>query len=175
MGLFSNKLISTDKVNKSLVKFFNTNYDSLLEGFQEVLKKDINIDKNQYKELMFIPMIAIIKAIPEAFGDSQISKDLLGKFQKKIFNNFKDTEEKNNFSELFYIRIKEYDKIIRLDNTNLDIQFGQIFYQNFYKKEPELNDAEALAIMTFMGLAFLNQYKNIINFLDEIRQNYVFI
>ena len=38
MGIFS-KLISTDKITKKIVKYFNTSYDTLLDGLQEILKE----------------------------------------------------------------------------------------------------------------------------------------
>jgi len=171
MGIFS-KLISTDKITKKIVKYFNTSYDTLLDGLQEILKEDIGISKNQYKELMIIPMIAITKAILGAFGDSQISKDLQNKFQKKVFNNFKNNKERDNFSKLFWNRINEYSEIIQPDNKNLDIKFGQIFYQHFFEKGPESTD---LVIMTFIGSTFLIQFNEASKFLDEVRRNYTLI
>lgn len=164
---FFSKKITTDKITESLLGFFDAGYSSLVNGFKDLLKKEQeSINKEQNKELLVIPILAIVRAVLAAFGDTPKTKNIIGKFQHDIFNKyFKDEEEKNQFSELFWERCNEYSKILNPENKDLGIQFGQIFCTHFFGKE---EDGNHLAIMTFVGGSFFNEMINIKKFLDEV-------
>lgn len=170
MGIFSKK-ITTEKIAESLVGFFDTGYGALVFGLKDAFKdQQISIDREQDKELIAVLMFAIIRAVLTTFGDSPATKNIIGKFQHDIFNNyFKDTEERNKFGELFWKRCDEYSEILNPDNKDLAIQFGQIFCNHFFGKE---EDGSHLAIMMFIGGSFLNQMMETKKFLDEVSAQY---
>lgn len=166
MGFFSKK-ITTDKITESLLGFFDSGYSSLINGFEDLLKKkQESINKEQNKELLVIPMLAIIRAVLAAFRDTPKTKNIIGKFQQDIFNKyFTDAEEGKQFGELFWERCDEYSKILNSENKDLDVRFSQIFCTHFFGKE---EDGSHLAIMTFIGGSFFNEMINIKKFLDEV-------
>ena len=166
MGFFSKK-ITINKITESLAKVFDVGYGSLVIGFKDTFKdQQILIDEKQDKELITVSMLAVIKAVLAAFGDTPAAKSIIGKFQHDIFNNyFKNIEERDKFGELFRKRCDEYSKILNSENEDLAIQFGQIFCNHFFGKE---EDGSHLAIMMFVGGAFLSQMIEIKKFLDEI-------
>jgi len=166
MGFFSKK-VKTDTIAESLLGFFDIGYGSLVLGFKDSFKdKKIVIDAEKDKELLVVPMFAIIRAVMSAFGDTPQGKNIIGKFQHDIFNKyFKDAEEKNQFGELFWKRCDEYSKILNPDNKDIAIQFGQIFCNHFFGKE---EDGSNLDIMMFVGSSFLNLMVETKKFLDEI-------
>ncbi|KKP93281.1 MAG: hypothetical protein UR98_C0007G0013 [Parcubacteria group bacterium GW2011_GWA1_36_12] len=166
MGFFSKK-IKTDRIAESLSGFFDIGYGSLVMGFKDSFKeKNIIIDEEKDKELLAVPMFAIIRAVMSAFGDTPQSKNIIGKFQYDIFNKyFKNEEAKKQFGELFWKRSDEYSKILNPDNKDLIIQFGQIFCGHFFGKE---EDGSNLDIMMFVGSSFLNLMIKTKKFLDEL-------
>lgn len=168
---FFSKKITTGKIAESLTGFFDAGYGSLVVGLKDTFKdQQISIDKEQDKELIAVPMFAIIRAVLTTFGDSPATKNIIGKFQHNIFNNyFKDTEEKNKFEELFWKRCDEYAKILNPENKDLAIQFGQIFCNHFFGKE---EDGSHLVIMMLIGGLFLNQMIKTKKFLDEVLSKY---
>ncbi len=170
MGFFSKK-ITTDKITESLVGFLDVGYNSLVNGFKDLLgKEQESINKEQNKELLFVPMLAIIRAVLSAFGDTSKTKNIIGRFQHDIFNKyFADTKERKQFEELFWERCDEYSKILNPENKDLGIQFGQIFCTHFFGKK---EDGSHLAIMTFIGVTFLNEMIETKKFLDEVLSKY---
>lgn len=170
MGFFSKK-ITTEKIAKSLAGFFDAGYGALVVGLKDTFKdQQISIDKEQDKELIAVPMFAIIRSVLTTFGDSPATKNIIGKFQHDIFNNyFKNAEERNKFGELFWKRCDEYSKILNPVNKDLAIQFGQIFCNHFFGKE---EDGSHLRIMMFIGGSFLNQMIETKKFLDEVLSKY---
>jgi len=171
MGFFSNK-ITTDKIAKSLAGFFDTGYGSLVVGFKDTLKEQ-NISNEQDKELIAVSMFAIIHAVLVKFGESDIAKRILGKFQHDIFNAyFKDPEERSKFNELLGDRGSEYNEILTADNKDVVIQVGQIFCNHYYRK---LENGSHLAMMTLIGSMFFNIGVNTKKFFDEISSKYEII
>jgi len=158
MRFFSKKI--------TLAGFFDISYNSLVIGFKDLFKdQQIPINSEQEKELLVIPMLAIIRAVLATFGDTLTTKNILGKFQQDIFNKyFKEAEERNKFGELFWKRCDEYSKILNPENKDLTIQFGQIFCNHFFGKE---EDGSHLAIMMFIGGSFLNEMIKAKNFLKR--------
>lgn len=133
MGFFSKK-ITTEKIAESLSGFFDVGYGTLVIGLKDAFKdQQISIDKEQDKELISVPMFAIMRSVLTTFGDSPVSKNIIGKLQHDIFNKyFKDADERNKFGELFWKRCDEYMEILSPDNKDLSIQFGQIFCSHFF-------------------------------------------
>lgn len=170
MGFFSKK-ITTNKINEALVEFFNAGYAPLLINLKDLLEDgQKSLTSEQGKELMVVPVFAVIKAVLVAFGDTPQTKKILGKFQHDIFSKyFKDEDEKNKFSEIFWKRCDEYSKILNLENKDLDIQFGQIFCSHFFGKE---EDGSHLAIMMLVGGMFIGVMIETKKFLDETLSRY---
>lgn len=173
MSIFSKK-ITTDKISESLKGFFDVGYSSLVVGLKDTLKDfHIKINKEQDKELITVTMFAIIRAVITSLGNSPAIKNIIGKFQSDIFNEyFKDTRERDKFKELFWKRCDEYSEILNPENQDLALQFGQIFCNNFFGKE---ENGSHLAIMMLIGSSFLNQMTETKKFLDEISSKYEII
>lgn len=170
MGLFSKK-ITFEKIAESLSGFFDAGYGALVAGLKNMPKdQQVLISEEQDKELISVPMFAIIRAVLATFGDGPVMKSIIGKFQHNIFNQyFKDTNERDKFGELFWQRCDEYSKILNSDNKDLPVQFGQIFCNHFFGKE---EDGSHVAITMFIGGSFLNQIIETKKFLDEILSKY---
>lgn len=173
MSFFSKK-ITTDKISESLKGFFDVGYGSLVFGLKDTLKElHIEINDEKDRELITVTMFAILRAVITIFGDSPATKNIIGKFQSDIFNEyFKDPQKRDKFKELFWKRCDEYSKILDPENKDLAIQFGQIFCNNFFGKE---EDGSHLAIMMLVGGSFLNQMIETKKFLDEILSKYTII
>ncbi|TSD06229.1 MAG: hypothetical protein Greene07147_88 [Parcubacteria group bacterium Greene0714_7] len=169
---FFSKEITTDKIAESLVGFFDADYDSLVTA--DIFKdQQISINKEQNKELIVVPMFAIIRAVIATFGDTLKTKHILGKFQYDILNkHFKDAEERSQFSELFSKRCDEYSEILNPENKDLAIQFGQIFCTHFFDKE---EDGSHLVVMLLVGMMFAEQMIAGKKFLDEVSSHYEII
>ena len=166
MGFFSKK-ITTDRIAESLGGFFDIGYGSLVVGFKDSFKeKNIIIDEEKDKELLAVPMFAIIRAVMSTFGDTPHGKNIIGKFQHDVFNKyFKNEEIKNSFGELFWKRCDEYSEILNPENKDMAIQFGQIFCNHFFGKG---EDGSNLDIMMFVGSSFLSLTIKTKKFLDEL-------
>jgi len=170
MGFFSKK-ITTEKIAESLSGFFDAGYGALVAGLKDIFKdQQISIDKEQDEELIFVSMFAITRAVLTTFEDGSATKNIIGKFQHDVFNQyFKDVDERNKFGGLFWQRCNEYSKILNQDNKDLAIQFGQIFCNHFFSKE---EDGSHLVIMMFISGSFLNQTIETKKFLNEILLKY---
>ncbi|MBU1089323.1 hypothetical protein KKF38_00820 [Patescibacteria group bacterium] len=171
MGFFSKK-ITTDKITGSLVDFFDVGYGSLVVNFKDTFKDlKISIKKEQDKELLIVPMLAITQAVLMTFKDMSKTEAILSKFQLDVVNQyFKDEIERNKFKELFSKRCRdEYSEILNPENKDLGIQFGQIFCNHFFGKK---EDGSHFAVMMFVGMSFLNQIVETKKFLDEILSKY---
>ncbi|MFA5387434.1 MAG: hypothetical protein WC322_03485 [Candidatus Paceibacterota bacterium] len=170
MGFFSKK-ITTEKIIETLADFFDAGYGALVIGLKEKLKdENISIDENQDKELMVVSLFAVMKAILITFGDCLQTKNIIGGLQHEVFDEyFKDNEQKNKFGELFWQRCNEYSQILKPDNEDLIIQFGQIFCNNFYKKE---EDGSHLKMMMLVGGLFVNELAETKKFLEEVSSKY---
>ncbi|MDP3934729.1 MAG: hypothetical protein Q8Q46_00680 [Candidatus Giovannonibacteria bacterium] len=168
---FFSKKVTTDKITKSLTGLFDANYDAVVIGFKDSFKDKIGlISKEQDRELIAVPMFAIIQAVLAAFGDTPQTKNIIGQFQHDIFNKyFKDAEERNQFSELFWERCNEYSKILNPENKNVAIQFGQRFCNHFFGKE---EDGSHAAIIMVVGGLFLSTMVGTKKCLDEILSKY---
>lgn len=170
MGLFSKK-ITTDKITESLVGFFDASYSSLVVGFKDSFKSEVeSISTDQDKELIAVSMFAIIRAVLVTFGDTPKTKNIIGRFQHDIFNKYlKDTQEKDQFGELFWKRCDEYSQVLNPENKDLAVQIGQIFCNHFFGKK---EDGGHLAIMILVGSSFLSTMTETKKFLDEILSKY---
>lgn len=170
MGFFSKK-VTTDKITESLSGFFDTGYGSLVIGLKDAFKDKIGkIDEKQGRELMVVPMFAIIRAAMSAFGDSPQVQNIIGKFQHDIFNEyFKESKQREQFGEVFWQRCDEYSKVLNPENKDMAIQIGQIFCTHFFSKE---EDGSHLAIMMVVGGSFLSTMIEVKKFLDEILSKY---
>lgn len=173
MGFFSKK-ITSDKINKSLSDFFDAGYGSLVVGLKDSFKDEVGkIEEEQDRELITIPMFAIIRAVMAAFGDSHEAQNIIGRFQHDIFNNyFKESKKREEFGKMFWGRCDEYAKVLNPENKDLTIQIGQIFCTHFFGRE---KDGNHLAIMMLVGGSLLNQMIETKKFLDEILSNYQII
>lgn len=164
---FFSKKVTTDKITKALLGFFDADYISLTKGIRDLFgKKQGAVREEQNKELLVIPLLAIIRAVLASFGDTPKAKNIIGAFQHNIFNKyFEDEEKKNQFRELFWKRCDEYSRILNAENKDLCVQFGQIFCDHFFAGG---ENESRLAIMTFVGGAFLNLMVETKKFLDGV-------
>ena len=118
-------------------------------------------------------MFAVISAVLVTFGQSDITKRILGKFQHDIFNTYiKEPKEREKFGDLLGDRGSEYNEVLTIENKDVAIQIGQIFCNHYYGK-PE--DGSHLAMMTLVGSMFLNVMRNTKTTLDEISSQYEII
>ncbi len=164
---FFSKKITTDRIVVSLIGLFEISYNSLMVNFKDSFRdKQIIIDQERNKEILVVPMFAIIRATMLAFGDTFQTKDIIGKFQHDIFNkHFQDVEEKNQFGKLFWERCNEYSEILYSDEKNIVPQFGQIFCNHFFNKQDDISNAD---IMFFIGEWFLKIGIDVKKLLDQI-------
>lgn len=169
MGFFSKK-ITTDIIIASLVSLVNTHHSSFVNGFKDLLKKEQGtISKEQDKELLIIPMLAIIRAV-YALGDTPEIARIIGGFSYEIFNQYyPDAEERKKFEKLFNERLTEYYKIFDPEDKDLAIHLGQIFCTHFFGEE---EDGSHLAMMMFVGTSFLTVTIETKKFLDKISSSY---
>ncbi|OGZ65195.1 MAG: hypothetical protein A3C50_02960 [Candidatus Staskawiczbacteria bacterium RIFCSPHIGHO2_02_FULL_43_16] len=171
MGFFSRK-ITTDKITESLSGFFDASYGALVFDIKNI-DKQILISREQDREIMIVSMFAVVRAVFTIFGDTPITKNIIGGIQYKIFNQyFRDPAEKDQFGNLFWERSNEYSKILSPENKDLDIQFGQIFCSHFFGKE---EDGSHLAIMMLVGGLFINTMVEVKKFLNEITSKFTII
>ena len=170
MAFFSKK-ITTEEIAESLDGFYDAGYGSLVVGLKDSFKDAIGkIGEVQDRELVTIPMFAIIRAVMTAFGDTPQAKNIIGKFQHDIFGKyFKEKEKKVQFGEIFWQRCDEYSKVLNPENKDLAIQIGQIFCTHFFGKE---EDGSHLRIMMIVGGSFLSTMIEAKKFLDEILLKY---
>lgn len=168
--LFSKK-VTTEKIIGSLAGFFDAGYGSLVVGLKDSFKDELGpISEEQDRELIAVPMFAIIRAIMPALGDTTQAQNIIGGFQHEVFNKyFKDTEKRNQFGEMFWRRCDEYSTVLHPENKDLAIQIGQIFYTHFFGKE---EDGSHLAMMMVVGGSFLSTMTETKKFLDEILSKY---
>lgn len=171
MSLFSRK-ITSDTIIKTLEEFFDVGYASLVSGLKNNFKKqEIKIDTERDRELIAVSVFSIVQPVLTTLGESPITEEIVGKFQKNIFNKyFQKPEEKNKFGELFWKRCDEYSRTLDCaDSKNLALQIGQVFVNHF------LNAKEAgnhLAMMMFMGGCIVNHMVETKKFLNEILSRY---
>src|SRR3989338_10855744 len=107
--------MTPDRMNESLMVIYNVSYDSLLKGIKEFLPNTQLIDSEQYKEIMVVPIVAILKSVFATFGDfgdasSSTNKIIGGFLDHFLSKNTKDAEERKKFAELIWKRFKEYSE-----------------------------------------------------------------
>ena len=171
MGGDFSKKVTTDKITELLDGFFDAGYGSLVVGLKDSFKDEIGkIEEAEDRELMIIPMFAIIRAVMASFGDTPQVQNIIGKFQHDIFGKyFKEKERIEQFGEIFWQRCDEYSKVLNPENKDLAIQIGQIFCTHFFNKE---EDGNHLGIMMVIGGSFLSTTIEAKKFLDEISSKY---
>jgi hypothetical protein len=169
MGFFSKK-ITTDKINEALLGLFDAGYDSLVMRLKDSYGDEVGrAGEMQDRELITIPMFAIIKGVTMAFGNMPEAQNVIGKFQHDISSRyFKETGDQ--FRETFWQRCDEYSQVLRSENKDLAIQVGQIFCTYFWGDDKENGDH--LAIMMFVGGMFVSIMLETKRFLDEVSSNY---
>lgn len=170
MGFFSNK-ITTDKVVKTLEKLFETSYGSLVVGLKESFKNEAQvISEEQDKELMAVAMFSVMRSVLVTFGDTQKTKDMLGKLQHDVFKTyFEKDEERKQFGELLWERADEYSQVLRADNKDVVIKLGEIFCTHYFG---EGESRSRFVVMSFIGASLLNTSIETKKFLDEVLSKY---
>jgi hypothetical protein len=173
MGIFS-KTITTEKIGQFLAGFFDAGYDSLVIGLKDIFKdQGISISEEQEKEIMMVPFLAIARAIYASLGKSEAGNSIVEKFKSTLLSEyFKNYEEGNIFLELFLKRSQEYSQVLKADNEDFAIQFGQIFCDHFFEKKEGIKHA---VIMYFIGASFCRFGIESKKFLDEIISKYTLI
>lgn len=166
MGFFSKEKITTEKITETLLDFFDADNKSLLGGIKKLDEK-ILISKEQQKELLVLPVMATIIAVNSAFGNTQITKNILDKFYNNILDRyFKETGEKEKFNDLYYERNKEYSEALRIEAEGVNqIALGKIFCNNFFK---EKETGKNLPIMLFVRGSLSTEMVYRKEFLDEV-------
>lgn len=179
LGLFSNNRITRKNVLECLSGFFNVGYKSLAQGLIETFEAKIEINEKQKSELMVVSMLAVSEATSKTWGKLGEEKEIVGRKAREIIlkQNFSNTEEFERFEELFNKRSKEYHEVLQPENTELVLQFGQIFCTHFLDKNNIADlqiDSHNLAIMTFIGMTFTKQMIEVKKFFDEVMAKCVF-
>lgn len=179
LGLFSNNRITRKNILECLSGFFDAGYKSLIEGLNETFEGKMEIDEDQKNELMAVSMLAVLEATSKTWGKIAEEKEIIGKKAREIISKkyFSDTAKFEKFDELFNKRSGEYHEVLQPENTELVIQFGQIFCAHFLNKnniaEVEANSRN-LAIMTLAGGSFINIMSEVKKFFDETMTKCVF-
>ena len=179
MGLFSSNRVTRKNIIESLSGFFDTGYKSLSQGLIQVFEGKIEINNEQKKELMVVAMLAVTEATSKTWGKLAEEKELVGKKPREIMlkQYFSNAEEFERFEELFNKRSKEYHEVLQPENTELALQFGQIFCTHFLDKDKISDleiDSKNTAIMMFVGMMFIKQMTGVKKFFDEIMAKCVF-
>lgn len=179
MGLFSTNRVTRKNIVEALSGFFDAGYKSLSQGLIQVFEGKIEINGEQKKELMIVAMLAVTEATSKTWGKLAEEKEIIGRKVREIIlkQYFSNTVEFEQFEELFNKRSREYYEVLRPENTELVLQFGQIFCTYFLGKN-KITDLEIdprnLAIMMFTGMTFMKQMIEIKKFFDEIIEKCVF-
>lgn len=172
-------VITRKNIIESLAGFFDTGYKSLSQGLIQVFEGKIEINNEQKKELMVVAMFAVSEATLKTWGKLAEEKEIAGKKAREIIlkQYFPNIGELDQFEQFFNERSKEYYEVLQPENTEIVLQFGQIFCTHFLGKD-DIADLEAsphnLAIMTFTGMMFIKQMKEVKKFFDEIMAKCVF-
>ena len=179
MGLFSSNRVTRKNIIEALSGFFDTGYKSLSQGLISVFEGKIEINNEQKKELMVVAMLAVTEATSKTWGKLAEEKELVGKKPREIMlkQYFSNTGELDQFEELFNKRSAEYHEVLQPENTELVIQFGQIFCTHFLGKDKIADlevDSKNMAIMMFVGMTFTQQMIGVKKFFDEIMAKCVF-
>ena len=118
---------------------------------------------------MSVALLTVLHPIMATF-DGETYKQILGKTQSKLFDKyFPDKEQLESFQKLFYPRCKEYYEIMKPENNDRLLQFGQIFCTKFFGKEA---DESQFAFMMLIGGIFVTQMNSVKKFLDEILEKF---
>src|SRR3989338_10973644 len=173
MGLFSSNRVTRKNIIESLSGFFDTGYKSLSQGLIQVFEGKIEINNEQKKELMIVSMLAVTEATSKTWGKLAEEKELVGKKPREIIlkQYFSNTEEFEQFEELFNKRSREYHEVLQPENTELALQFGQIFCTHFLGKDKIADlemDSHNLTTVMFVGMTFTEQMIGVKKFFDEI-------
>ena len=179
MGLFSNNRVTRKNIIEALSGFFGTGYKSLQQGLIQAFEGKIEINSEQKKELMIVAMLAVTEATSKALGKLAEEKELVGKKPREIMlkQYFSNMEELKQFEKLFNKRSREYYEVLQSGNTELALQFGQIFCTHFLDKDNIADleiDSKNVAIMMFVGMTFTKQMIETKKFFDEIMAKCVF-
>lgn len=179
LGLFSNNRITKKNILESLSGFFDTGYKSLTQGLVETLDVKTELNEKQKSEIMVVSMLAVSEATSKTWGKLGEEKEIVGKKAREVIlkKYFSSTEEFENFEELFNKRSKEYYEVLKPENTELVLQFGQIFCTYFLGKNNIADlevDSHNLAIMMLAGSLFVNILTEVKGFFDEVIAKCVF-
>jgi len=179
LGLFSSNRITRKNILESLSGFLDVGYKSLVQGLDETFEGKMEINENQKNELMIASMLAVSEATIKTWGKLAEEKEIAGKKAREIISKkyFSDAKEFEKFEELFNKRSEEYREVLQPENTELVIQFGQIFCAHFLNKKSIAEveaDSRNLAIMTLVGGLFINIMAEVKNFFDETMTKCVF-
>ena len=179
LGLFSNNRITRKNIIEALSGFFDVGYKSLTQGLVETFEGKIEIDEKQKSELMVVSMLAVTEATSKTWGKLAEEKEIVGRKAREIISKqyFSNPEEFEQFEELFNKRSVEYREVLQPENTELVLQFGQIFCTHFLGKDKIADleiDSKNMAIMMFLGMTFTKQMIEVKKFYDEIMAKCVF-
>jgi len=161
------KEISVYDLSDSLWNLFLGDYISLVKGVNDLdEEKQESFTDKQYLELMVIPMIAIMLALTQKFGDTQEVCDVFVEIQNRFFKRyFKDSKEKESLEKLFRKRYDEYVEIVNHDPRDSKDQFKQLFRINYFGEIKGMND---FRVMMYVHTYYFLVVKNITEFLDGV-------
>lgn len=179
LGLFSNNRITRKNILECLSGFFDVGYKSLVQGLIETFEGKIEINEKQKCEFMVVSMLAVSEATSKTWGKLGEEKEIVGRKAREIIlkQHFSNIGEFEQFEELFNKRSKEYHEVLQPENTELVLQFGQIFCTHFLGKDNIADlevDSKNMAIMMFVGMTFTKQMIEVKKFFDEIMAKCVF-
>ncbi|OGN20520.1 MAG: hypothetical protein A2910_01985 [Candidatus Yanofskybacteria bacterium RIFCSPLOWO2_01_FULL_39_28] len=170
MGFFTKEKITTEKITETLLDFFDADYQSLIDGIKKLDDK-ILISEEQQKELLVLPVMATIITVNSAFGNSEITKNILDKFYRDILSKyFQKSGEIEQFNDLYYERNKEYSEALRIEAKGVNqIALGKVFCNNFFK---EKETGKNLPIMLFVRGSLSAYMINKKEFLDSLSSKF---
>jgi hypothetical protein len=103
-----------------MVEFFAVSRDSLLKGIVDFLEEGSELTNEQDHEIMIVSMLIVVHSLHSVFGDDEIGKYIIGKFQDNIFKMyFFEKNDLEKFKTKFWDRCSEYYEIMDQDNENL--------------------------------------------------------
>jgi len=171
--------VTRKNIIEALSVFFDVGYKSLTQGLVQTFEEKIEIDDEQKRELMVVAMLAVSEATLKTFGKLAEEKEIAGRKAREMIlqQHFSNIGELEQFEQLFSGRSREYYEVLQPENTELVLQFGQIFYTHFLGKDKVADleiDSHNLAIVMFVGMTFTKQMIEVKKFFDEILAKCVF-
>lgn len=132
--------LDEDQIIQGLLIFFDDDYNLLPLDFRKyedsktLAEEKIVLNKNQFNELLIIPLMANVIAVISAFGVNAKSHYILDKVLQSILGSYFEDKDANEFQKLFLTRYAEYSNILNSETIDVStsLSFGKRFCNHFF-------------------------------------------